>query len=76
MEQNLKAKKNGILNKWIESSEEALDYLLKQGANMSFIFKKNTMLEYKILAVNEHGNIFGFNRFPKSIKLDYLEYKN
>lgn len=74
---NIKAVANGITNKWIESSEEAIDYLLKKGANLSFIFtRKEMVLKNKILAVNEHGNIFGFNRMPKSVRLDYLNIKN
>lgn len=72
-EQN-NSKLDSVKNTWIESSVEAIEYLLSCGANIAFIFTdKEMVLKNKLIVVNEHGNIFGFNRLPTSIKLEYLK---
>lgn len=68
------SKLDSVKNTWIESSIEAIEYLISCGANISSMFtNKEMVLKNKILAVNEHGNILGFNRLPKTFNLKHLK---
>jgi len=68
------SKLDSVKNTWIESSVEAIEYLISCGANISFMFtNKEMVLKNKLIAVNEYGNIFGFDTLPKSANLKHLK---